>query len=90
MCVLVGTASQRNTHKRTAAVADKHGKAKGNHRQRENDSIRRVAIRAEVAGVCDKNLIYNIIERTDQKRDDTRDGILLHQPPNRLRPQKLI
>lgn len=39
MCVITGVSSQCNTHKRTAAVADKHRKAQRYNRQWEYDGV---------------------------------------------------
>ena len=58
--------------------------------QREHDRIGRVAVRAEVTGVGDEDLVDDVIERTHQQRNDAGDGVLPHELSNTLRPQKLI
>ena len=85
--VLLRAASQGDAHKGAASVADKHGDTEGNHRQRKNHSVRRVAVRAEVAGVGNKNLVNNVIERAYQQGDDTGKGVLPHELSDALRPQ---
>ena len=64
--VLAGVSSQGDAHKRAAAVADEHGDAERHHCQRKHDGVCRIAVGAEVAGVCNKNLVNNVIERTYQ------------------------
>ena len=90
MRILAGVSSQRDAHERAAAVADKHGDAQGYHRQRENHGVGRVAIRAEIAGVRNKNLVHDVIKRAYQQGDNAGDGVLPHELADALRPQKLI
>ena len=83
--VLAGIAPQRDAHKRAAAIADKHRDAERHHRQRENDRVGSVAVRAEVAGVGDEELIDDVVKRPDQQRDDARHGIPAHELSDPLR-----
>ena len=73
-----------------AAVTDHHGNGQRYHRQGENDRIGGVAIRAKIAGVCNKDLVHDVVQRTHQQRNNARDRILLHQLADAFRAKKLI
>ena len=73
-----------------AAITDHHGNGQRYHRQGENDRIGGVAIRAEIAGVCNKDLVHDVVQRTHQQRNNARDRILLHQLADAFRAEKLI
>ena len=88
--VLSGVSPQRDADKRTATVTDKYSDAERHHCQREHHRIGGVAVRAEVAGIGDKDLVNDVVKRAHQQRDDAGDGVLAHEPSNTLRPQKLI
>ena len=72
--------AQRHADKGAAAVADHDGDGQCHHRQRENHGVGRVAIRAEIAGIGNKDLINNVVKRAHQQRDDAGDGVLPHEP----------
>ena len=90
MGILAGVSPQRNTHKCTTAVTDEYGNAQRHHRKRKDSGVCGVAVRAKVACVGDENLIYNVVERAHQQRNDARQGILPHEFPNALGAQELI
>ena len=73
-----------------AAITDHDGNGQRYHRQGENDRIGGIAIRAEIAGVCNKNLVHDVVQRTHQQRNNARDRILLHQFADAFRAEKLI
>ena len=56
--------SKRHADKGTAAVTDHNSNSQCNNRQRKNNGISCVSVRAEVAGVCNKDLINNIVQCT--------------------------
>ena len=90
MCLLPGPTSQRNAHKGAAAVADKHRKPHGHDCHGKNNGVGSVAVGAKVAGVGNKNLVDNVIQRAHQQRNDAGNGILPHKLADALRSQKLI
>lgn len=49
-----------------------------------------IAVRPQVAGVGDKDLVYDVVKRTHQQGDNAGDGVLPHELAYTLRPQKLI
>ena len=61
-----------------------------NHGQWENYGVGCVAVRAQIAGVGNKDLVNDVVKRTHQQRDDAGDGVLPHELAHALRPQKLI
>ena len=73
-----------------ATVTDHDCDCQRYHRQGKNDRIGGVAIRAEIAGVCNKDLIHDVIQCADQQRNNARDRILLHQLADAFRAEKLI
>ena len=76
--------------KSTAAIADHDGHGKRQHGQRENNRIGSVAVGAQIVCIGDKDLIHDIIQRSDQQRNHTRDCIPAHQPADFLCFQKGI
>ena len=56
----------------------------------KHDGVGRVAVGAEIAGVCDEDLIDDVIQRAHQQRDDAGNGVLPHELSDTLRSQKLI
>ncbi len=70
---------QQRAYHGAATVADTHGNGQRDHRQREDDSIGRVAVRAEIICVCNEYLIDDIVQRADKQRDDTGDCVFAHQ-----------
>ena len=73
-----------------AAVTNHHGNGQRYHRQGEHDGVGGVAIRAKIAGVCNKDLVHDVVQRTHQQRNNARDRILLHQLADAFRAEKLI
>ena len=79
-----------DTDEGAAAVTDHHGNSQCHNRKREHNGVGGVAIRAQIAGVCNKDLVHDVIQCADQKRNNARDRILLHQLADALRAEKLI
>ena len=65
---------------------DRHGQR--DDRQRKHDRIGGVAVGAEIVRVGNENLVYDIVQRGDQQRDDTGNGVFPHELSYRLRFQK--
>ena len=89
-CTVLVVSAQRHADKGTAAVSYHNGDGQCNHRQRKNDCVGCIAIRAKVACIGNKDLIHNIIQCAHQQRDHAGDGVLPHEPANTLCPQKRI
>ena len=51
-----------------AAITDHHAIASATTVRGENDRIGGVAIRAEIAGVGNKDLVHDVVQRTHQQR----------------------
>lgn len=79
--VLLVPGSQADADIGAAAVADHHGNGQRHHRQREHDAVGGVAVRAEVIGVGNEDLIHDVVKRRHQQRDDAGDGVFPHQRP---------
>ena len=88
--VLAAAAPQGDADKRAAAVADKHRDAQGHHRQRKDGGVGGVAVRAQVVGVGDEELIDDVIQCAHQQRDDAGNSVPPHELSDTLHPQKLI
>lgn len=88
--VLIPTGAQGDADEGAAAVADHHGDGQGDHRQGEHHRVGGVAVGAEIVGVCDKDLIDDVVERGDDKGENTGDGVLPHQRPDPLCFQKCV
>ena len=73
-----------------AAVTDHDCDCQRYHRQGEHDGVGGVAIRAKIAGVCNKDLIHDVVQRTHQQRNNARDRVFLHQLADALRAKELI
>ena len=82
--------SKADADKSAAAVTDHHGNSQCHNRKREHNGVGGVAVRAKIAGVCNKDLVHDVIQCADQKRNNARDRILLHQLADALRAEKLI
>ncbi len=82
--------AQRHADEGAAAVAHHDGDGQGHHRQREHHRIGGVAVRSEVTGVGNEDLVNDVVKRAHQQRDDAGDGVLPHELADTLRPQKLI
>ena len=67
MCIFFFVCAQTDADKCAAAVTDHNSKGKGDYRKRIDDCVGGISVRAEVAGICDKNLIHNVVECSDQK-----------------------
>ena len=50
-----------------AAVTDHHGNGQRYYRQGEHDGVGGVAVGAQIAGVCNKDLIHDVIQCADQQ-----------------------
>ena len=83
-------AAQSHGNHGAAAVAYHDGQRQGNDRQREYDRIRCIAIRTEFRRICNKDLIDDVIQCTDQQRHHAWNCILAHQFSKWLRFQKSI
>ncbi len=59
--------AQCHTDEGAAAVSDHDGDGKGNHGQRENHGVGCVAVRAQIAGIGNKDLIDDVVERANQQ-----------------------
>ena len=75
---------------RAAAVTDHHRNGQCHHRQGKYNGVGGVAVGAQIAGVCNKDLVYDVVQRTHQQRNDARDRVFLHQLADALRAEKLI
>jgi len=73
-----------------AAVTDHDCDCQRYHRQGEHDGIGGVAVGAQIASVCNKDLIHDVIQCADQQRNNARDRILLHQLADAFRAEELI
>ena len=78
--------SQTDAYESAAAVADHHGYGKRHHRQGKYYGIGSIAVRAKIAGIGNKNLVYDVIKRAYQKGDNAGQGISLHQLSDALCP----
>ena len=52
--------------------------------------IESIAVGAQIAGVGNKDLVHDVVQRTHQQRNNARDRILSHQLADALRAEKLI
>lgn len=59
--------SQIDAHKRTTPISHHNGNGQRHHCERENHRVGGVSIGAKIAGICDKDLIDNVIKCTDQQ-----------------------
>ena len=82
--------SKADADEGAAAVTDHHGNSQRYHRQGENDRIGGVAVGAQIAGVCNKDLVHDVIQRADQQRNNARDRVFLHQLADAFRAEELI
>jgi hypothetical protein len=73
-----------------ATVTNHHGDGQSHHRQGEHNGVGGVAVGAQIAGVCNKDLVHDVVQRTHQQRNNARDRILLHQLADALRAKELI
>ena len=73
-----------------ATVTNHHGDGQSHHRQGEHNGVGGVAVGAQIAGVCNKDLVHDVVQRTHQQRNNARDRILLHQLADAFRAEKLI
>ena len=73
-----------------AAVTDHHRNSQRHHCQREHNRVGGVAVRAQIAGVCNKDLVHDVIQRADQQRNNARDRVFLHQLADAFRAKELI
>ena len=74
----------------TAAVTDHDCDCQRYHRQGEHDGVGGVAVGAQIAGVCNKDLVHDVVQRADQQRNNARDRVFLHQLADALRAKELI
>ena len=82
--------AKADADKGAAAVTDHHGNGQRHHRKREHDRIGGVAVGAEVAGICNKDLVHDVVQCADQQRNNARNRILLHQLSDAFRAEKFI
>lgn len=82
--------AEADAHERACSVANHDCHRKRDDRQRKDDRVRRVSRRAEVRRVRDKNLVNDVVQRRNQKRDDARKRVLAHQRSDAFRLKKLI
>ena len=74
----------------TAAITDHDCNGQRDHRQWKNNRVGGIAVGAKIGRICNENLIYDIVQRADQQRNNARDRIFLHQPSDALRAKELI
>ena len=82
--------SKADADEGAAAVTDHHGNGQRHHRQGEHHRVGGVAVGAQIAGVGNKDLVHDVVQRTHQQRNNARDRILLHQLADAFRAKKLI
>lgn len=73
--VVFSSAAQAYTDKGAATVPDHYRNGQDDHRHREHNCVSGVPVRAEIAGVGNKKLSHNVVERRHPKRDHARDRI---------------
>lgn len=73
-----------------AAVTDHHGNSQRHHRKREHNGVGGITVGAQIAGVCNKDLVYDVIQCTYQQRNNARYRVFLHQLADAFRAEKLI
>ena len=66
LCPFPFVPAQRHTDKGTAAVADHDGNGQRHDREGKHDRIGGVAIGAQIAGVGDKDLVDDVVQRAYQ------------------------
>ena len=67
MGVFLFSSTKADTDIGTAAVTDHNSNSQSYYRQRENNCICCISVRSKITGICNKNLVDNIIKRSDQK-----------------------
>ena len=82
--------AQRHADEGAAAVTNHDGYGQRHHRQRKHHGVGGVAVRAEVAGVGNENLVNDVVQCPYQQRDNAGNGVAPHEPADRLRSQKLM
>ena len=82
--------SKADADEGAAAVTDHHGNGQRHHRHGEHNRVGGVAVGAQIAGVGNKDLVHDVVQRTHQQRNNARDRILLHQLADAFRAKKLI
>ena len=90
MTIALPTLPKADADESAAAVPDHNRDGEGYDGQRKDNGVGRVAVGAEVGSVGDEDLVDDVVQRTDQKRNDAGNGVLLHQFADRLGAQKLI
>ena len=90
MCDLFFSLSETDAHKSATPITDHDSDRKCYNGQWEHDRIGSITVRAQIAGICNEDLINNIVKSTDQKRNDTGNCVLLHQLADLFSPQILI
>lgn len=71
--------TERNAYKGAAAVAYHYGDAERYYREREYNRIGGVSVGSQVVGIGDEDLINDVIERADQKRNYARNRVFPHE-----------
>ena len=85
-CCFFFLLAKADADERAASVADHDSDRQRYDSEREYHGVGGISVGAEIAGVGNKDLVNDVIERADQKRDDARDRILPHQLPDALSP----
>lgn len=73
-----------------AAVTNHDRNGKSHNGKRKENRVRRIAVGAEIIRIGDKNLVNDVVECADKKRDHTGNRIFAHQRTDAFRSQKLI
>lgn len=81
--------AEADAHEGAAAVAYHDGQCERHDGQRKDHRVGRVAVGAQIAGVGDKNLIHDVVQRAHQQGNDTGQGIAAHQASHGLYAQGL-
>ena len=88
LCASSRLSAPRDMSARTATPQTLSCSRKGYDRQREHDSVCGVAVRAEICGVRDEDLVDNVIERRDEQGNHAGYRIFAHEPAELFLPEK--
>ena len=90
LCPVLASGADIVAHHRDAAGGKAHGDGESHYRLREDYGVRRVAVRTQIVGVGNKDLVYNIIKRRHNKRNNAGNGIFPHQFTDFFRFQESV
>ena len=74
--------TETDADKGAAAVSYQNSNGQCHYGQGEDNGVGGVAVRAEIAGVGDKNLIHNVVKGAYQQGNNTGNGVFPHQAPD--------